>query len=238
MSFDSRYEDRFERIYKVAIENAVTEGERLKANRVDLSISGDSILTAISDGIAHSRLILADVSSMGRDSVTSKPYRNANVLYEVGMALAARHHSEVVLVRDDHDPFLFDVSVIPHRNIDFTDESAAVEVITSELRNRLQAQASEIDARIELAYSQLSPEEVVLLRTTGESAVFGWQLAVDHNTRLVSGELLARQRLVEKGILTLDGFFENGMPAYKATPLGLRVRDRMLAIGPTHKMAT
>jgi hypothetical protein len=89
--------------------SGITYGtERLKPYRVDLSKSGDSILTDIVDGIAHSQLVLADVSTIGKDSVSGVPYRNGNVLYEVGIALACRHPSEVLLARDDEDKFLFD----------------------------------------------------------------------------------------------------------------------------------
>lgn len=72
----------------------------LEPCRVDISKSGDSILTEINDGIAHSQMVLADVSSMGKDSVTGKPYRNGNVMYELGLALACCHYSEVLLIRD------------------------------------------------------------------------------------------------------------------------------------------
>ena len=76
---------------------------------MDLSKTGDSILTDIVDGIAHSQLVPADVSTIGKDSVTGTPYRNGNVMYEVGIALACRHPSEVLLVRDDEDTFPFTV---------------------------------------------------------------------------------------------------------------------------------
>ena len=61
----------------------------VKPLRVDLSKTGDiSILTDIMDGIAHSEMFLADISSTGYDSKTAEPYRNGNVMYEVGLAVA------------------------------------------------------------------------------------------------------------------------------------------------------
>ena len=65
------------------------------------------------------------VDGLGKDSVSGRPYRNGNVMYEVGLALACRHSSEVLLVRDDHDAFLFDVSTIPHTTINFANKSVA-----------------------------------------------------------------------------------------------------------------
>src|SRR5687768_9612375 len=115
MSFDPKYQSRFKEIVEPAIQQLHVDGKQLSTYRVDISKNGDSILTDIVDGIAHSRLVLADVSSIGKDSVTGRPYRNANVLYEVGLALACRHPAEVLSVRDDEDPFLFDVSTVPHK---------------------------------------------------------------------------------------------------------------------------
>ena len=68
MSFAGSLERRFKQVIEPAIESIVHRGRKLKANRVDLSQSGDSILTDIVDGIAHAELVLADVSSIGYDS--------------------------------------------------------------------------------------------------------------------------------------------------------------------------
>ena len=52
MSFDTRYQKRFEDVIVPAIESLSVNGEQLTACRVDLSRTGDSILTDINDGIA------------------------------------------------------------------------------------------------------------------------------------------------------------------------------------------
>ena len=109
MSFAPQYQHRFDTVIAPAINSIPLGTERLTACRVDLSKTGDSILTDIVDGIAHSQLVPADVSTIGKDSVTGTPYRNGNVMYEVGIALACRHPSEVLLVRDDEDKFPFTV---------------------------------------------------------------------------------------------------------------------------------
>lgn len=165
MSFDEKYDDRFRRVIMPAIQSLSIDGKYLAPLRVDTTKSGESILTQITDGIAHSQLFLADVSTIGKDSASGRPFRNANVLYEVGLALACRHPSEVLLIRDDHDPFLFDVSTVPHETIDFvTDRAAAIVTLRTALAGRLKEQSFERDARVSLAIDQLTAEEVVLLK--------------------------------------------------------------------------
>ena len=95
MSFAGDLKARFKKVIEPAIESITHRGRKLTANRVDLSKSGDSILTDIADGIAHCEMVLADVSTMGYDAKTGSSYRNGNVMYEVGLALASRQPSEV-----------------------------------------------------------------------------------------------------------------------------------------------
>ena len=90
MSFEPRYDRRFANVIAPAINGIQMNGVSLRPYRVDTSKSGDSILTDIMDGIAHSEMVLADVSTVGHEAVTGHPFRNANVLYEVGIALACR----------------------------------------------------------------------------------------------------------------------------------------------------
>ena len=68
MSFDKRYDGRFANVITPAIESLDVNGLKLRPHRVDTSQTGDSILTEIMDGIAHSQLVLADLSTFGRDS--------------------------------------------------------------------------------------------------------------------------------------------------------------------------
>ena len=55
---------------------------------VDAHVVSDSLLTQILDGIVRCRVFLADVSAIG--TLAGKPIRDANVLYEVGLAHATR----------------------------------------------------------------------------------------------------------------------------------------------------
>lgn len=220
MSFAPQYQDRFDQVISPAIKATFVEGIALSPNRVDISKNGDSILTEISDGIAHSRLVLADVSSIGKDSVSGRPYRNANVLYEVGLALACRHSSEVLLVRDDRDDFLFDVSTIPHKTIDFTNTEAARTILTQELLGRIREQQFHLDARVQIAIDSLSAEEVILLKQMKEynaNTVWGREVK-----GLANWYGDAIQRLLDKRLIKLVGEFEDEKPkpAFAFTPLG------------------
>lgn len=137
MSFDKRFEDRYSSIIRPAIEDEPIADLKLSAYRVDNSKTGDSILTSIVDGIAHARLVLADLSVIDEGRYAETPIRNGNVMYEVGVALAAKQPSEVLLIRDDKKPFLFDVSTIPHQTIDFTQRDSAIRELRASLADRV-----------------------------------------------------------------------------------------------------
>jgi len=224
MSFDSRYEPRFSQVFEPAIRGLSADGCQLDPVRVDSSASGDSILTQIDDGIAHSRLVLADVSTIGRDAVTGKPFRNGNVLYEVGVALACRRPEDVLLIRDDHDPFLFDVSTVPHATLDFTDVESSRDELGALLAARLDEQQFTFDARVERAMSSLSIEEVYILRPLQERPP-------DHVFFVTSDSVLRRtsgvQRLLDQGLLRLAATNPGGDPGYRLTPVGIIVAKRL-----------
>jgi hypothetical protein len=217
MSFAPQYQRRFEEVIAPAICEIRVNGVALKPIRVDLSKSGDSILTEINDGIAHSRMVLADVSSVGRDAVSGHPFRNGNVMYEVGIALASRLPHEVLLIRDDEDRFLFDVSTIPHKRIDFTNpENARIE-LSEELRSRLREANHVNDARVQIALAGLSGGEIQVLKEfakAGPTGAKGW--TEEGN---VTG-MVTIPRLLDKSLIRVVGVFDIGCPAYQLTPLG------------------
>jgi len=216
MSFASQYDARFNDIIAPAIRSVAVGGTPLEPHRVDLSKSGDSILTEIMDGIAHSRLVLADISSMGHDEVTGHAYRNGNVMYEVGLALACRQTTDVLLVRDDKDNFLFDVSTIPHMHINFTDADNAVSALSQALMERINEQAFVNDSRVQLAVASLSGEESDMLRLEADKP-FGevWSKP----NKLYNFSVMAR--LLDKQLIKLVGRDrERDRGAYQFTELG------------------
>ena len=235
MSFSPQYQSRFDTVIVPAIGNILQGEHRLKPYRVDLSKSGDSILTDIVDGIAHSQLVLADVSTIGKDSVSGVPYRNGNVLYEVGIALACRHPSEVLLVRDDEDKFLFDVSSIPHMKIDFTNAAVAISKLTEALMARFRERQLVHDARVELAVASLSNDEANMLRSIAGYAPNTVWGRPDTGTADFFG-MAAIPRLLDKQLIRVMGQFAGGSPAYAATPLGAVVIQIVKAGLPQFKV--
>jgi hypothetical protein len=172
------------------------------------------------DGIAHSQMVLADVSTVGKDNVTGHPYRNANVLYEVGIALACRQPSEVLLVRDDHDKFLFDVSTVPHTQIDFTDQDEALRKLTLILLERLNEIKLVGDARILIKLKSLTADELEYLhefqkRGNLQSLALGMK-----SGPMSRAATVAIPRLLDKQVIEPAGRFEDGKVGYRLTKLG------------------
>ena len=105
MSFADEFSATWTDIIRPAIEDDLKD-LGLTAVRVDISQICGSIVTDIMEGIARSRVVLAEVST------ASNGQRNANVLYEVGLAQALRLEEEVILFRRDVDPLNFDLAPI------------------------------------------------------------------------------------------------------------------------------
>ena len=149
---------------------------------------------------------------------------NANVLYDVGIALGCRRSEDVLLVRDDHDPFLFDVSTVPHANVNFSDVSSAVVELRTLLDARIQEQRFTYDARVERAMACLSIEEVyVLLWFIDRPPDFTFVMKSDSVLRLTSGV----QRLLDQGLIRFIGSNTSGDPAYALTAIGHIVVERI-----------
>jgi len=113
MSFDPRFTPRWENVIAPAIGRIKVNDVRLEPIRVDARKVSDSILTEILDGIRKSRLIFADITTVGKlegSSEKTPPMRTGNVMYEVGLAHAVRLPEEVLLFRSDDDQLLFDTS--------------------------------------------------------------------------------------------------------------------------------
>lgn len=219
MSFSDVYKVRFENVIAPAIKGILLNGIPLSPYRVDISKSGDSILTDIMDGIAHSQMVLCDVSSIGKDSKTGEPYRNGNVMYEIGLALACRQPSEVLLIRDDRDKFLFDVSTIPHMHINYSDMDSAKKMLQTELLARLKEQTYINDARVQLAIESLSGQEIKMLSELIDlqpDQSRSWEIG----GTVLSVYEAAIMRLLDKRLIKLTGKFEKGFPGYQLTYLG------------------
>lgn len=200
MSFNSSSDERWERILKPAIEEQPIANLNLKAVRVDIRNSGDSILTEINDGIAHSQLIVADISVTDRwqQENQARWSRNGNVMYEVGLALACRQPVEVLLVRDDLESLLFDVSHIPvlHFNAESQDES--VVLIRRAIEDRLRERNLQMDLRVTQIMESLSQFEINLISQNAHLELLGWE-----GNSLPAAVVMALPSILQKRILRL-----------------------------------
>jgi hypothetical protein len=230
MSFAGPYEDRFQNVIRPAIEEIRRGDVPLRASRVDLSKSGDSILSDIIDGVAHSEMVLADVSTVGHDSKTGAPYRNGNVMYEVGLALACRQPSEVLLIRDDRDTFLFDVSTIPHKHIDFTDSRRAKNELKEEVILRLRERDHLQDARLKIAVATLTAQEHQILELFAQYGL--GQVFWAEQTNLAT--LAPLPRLLDKQLRVTAGMTSDGQAMFRWTRLGFALARSLEAQVPTY----
>jgi hypothetical protein len=227
MSFAEVYQRRFEDVIAPAISNIRVGNVQLQPYRVDTSKSGDSILTDIIDGIAHCQMFLADISLMGCDSKTGQGYRNSNVLYEVGLAVGCRQPSEILLVRDDRDRFLFDVSTIPHLFLDFTQTAGARQRLQEELIERLRGRNLLKDARVHRALAQLTTDELEVIQRFGNNQPpRSWGFRMDGSVNFLA--MAAIPRLCDKQMIHLVGKWTIGGAAFRWTTLGFQVAQLVL----------
>lgn len=146
MSFADRFNHRWKNVIVPAIKRSKVNNEKLKEHRVDIRTVSDSVLTDILTGISQSKLVLADITTIGK--IGDDAIRNANVLYEVGLAHAVRLPEEVLLFRSDNDPLIFDVANIRVNSYDPDGKPKESKDIVVE---RIVSAFTEIDLKKQLA---------------------------------------------------------------------------------------
>lgn len=201
ISFSGAFRFRWENVIEPAVSRAAINDKKLKAHRVDMKIVSDSILTEILTGISRSRLVIADITTIGR--VDDRPVRNGNVLYEVGLAQAVRLPEEVLLFRSDDDPLLFDVSNIRVNSYDPDNEpEKAQEIIIDAIMSAFK----EIDLKKHLTVQRLV--ETLDYPSWWTLVVAHTQNGISHPKQKTMGQVLgsfsqsrAISRLLEIGAL-------------------------------------
>lgn len=201
MSFDPRFDPRWREVVAPAIRSVVVNGKPLEPLRVDARKVSDSILTEILSGISNSRLVLADITTMGY--LDGRPIRNGNVMYEIGLAQAVRLPEEVLLFRSDKDTLLFDTSNIRVNSYspDDTPDKARADVsdiIVTALR--------EIDLRRHLAVRKAAesldyPSWWLLTESQSKEGVAHPQMRTIRQTLGNAARAAAIARLLEMGAL-------------------------------------
>jgi hypothetical protein len=243
MSFDHRFNARWDAVLRPALASVQVDRQPLQPHRVDLTMSGDSVLTGILDEISRCRVVVADITSLG--VLDGRPARNENVFYEVGLAHAARQPEEVVLFRSDRDPLAFDISNVRVHHYEPDQDPAGARALVSkvvagsltelQLRRQLSirraAESLDLDAWFVLgeAHSRagaLPPER----RTMGQALNAGPRLdAISRLLELtairaeffrVTGEVLNNPRAQE----------EEPFVRYRATPFGVALFEHVMGM--------
>ncbi|MEK6790069.1 MAG: hypothetical protein AABY45_00015 [Deltaproteobacteria bacterium] len=203
MCFAEEFTSRWRDVIEPTVQGIAFNDVPLRAYRVDASTVSDSILTEILAGIAHSRLIIADISTIGL--IDGKPIRNANVFYEVGLAQAVRLPQEVLLFRSDNDPLLFDTANI---RVNSYEPEKKPQVASKIIVNAVVSALKEIELKKSLALQRIAETLDVhswttLLLTIGSKEIF-------HPDQKTMGQMLgsfpqslAINRLLEIGALRI-----------------------------------
>jgi hypothetical protein len=231
MSFADAFQQRWDDIVRPAVERAPIDGRTLRAIRVDTRRSGESILTEIIDGIAHSQLVVADISVVDRwvDGAERRAARNGNVMYEVGLALACRQPVEVLLIRDDDERLLFDVSTIPVLRNDPQDPIRSQEALREAIVDRLRERSLQRDLRLRRTLESLSQFEINLIRSNRHLERLGW-----NGPGLPAAVAMSLPALLEKQVLRLERVGTDTMPAiYTWTVFGREVAHALPAADQT-----
>ena len=217
MPFSEDFKPRWLDIFEPAIAAC-----HLEPWRVDLRMISDSIQTDILHEIAQSRLILADVS------VQADGNRNANVMYELGIAHSTRMPEEVIVIKSDEDKLPFDFLQVRYSKFDPADEVGSKAMITRLIENALDEIDLIKDQMIEKLADRLDYDStyVVAMESTNES--FGPYPAREGSYGHLSWAELRRKldKLQELGVLR-TATERDRVGAYVWTELGRKLIRRL-----------
>lgn len=190
MPFDESLDARFNDTIKSA---AIKAGFQ-DAVRVDEDKSGNIVLSKIWDGIANSRMVLADLSD---DPRSKENHVNGNVLYEAGVAHAMREPEAVIIIRDqdpksaDFDVRGFTINCPPNNTLT---EKWLTDLLSSSLENYKWS----LSKRVKYAAESIDDIGLYLMLETGGDK----QTSTHFNTAKMDAKMkLSVLRLLELGML-------------------------------------
>jgi hypothetical protein len=198
MSFSEDHRARWENIISPGISRIEVNGKLLEPYRIDLGKNGDSLQTEILKEISNSRIVVGDLSTIGQ--LNGYSVRNANVLYEIGIAHASRLPEEVVLFRSDDDPLLFDITNIRIHKYDLSEPENSKKIVADAILNSLKEVNLKQSLAVTKAISQLDYQAWTLL---AESRIG----PIPHPTIRTMGEALSGSRRVD----SINKLLELGM---------------------------
>lgn len=248
MDFGEEFRPRWEHVLAPAIRSIVVNDIPQEPYRVDAGFIGDNILTEILTVVGSCRLVVADVTVIGdverqrAGAAEGVPIRNANVLYEVGIAHTVRLPEEVLLFRSDDRPLMFDVAPIRVNRYD-PDGNPAGALL--QVKGTIEAALREIDLRRHLSVRRAASQmdqpcwvlltEMILLKADEEArhvAVPG----LVHPALRTMGNILgnasrvaAIARLLELGAIetrhafAAPGVLDEEVFRYHVTPFGVAI---------------
>ena len=213
-------------------------GRPLEPHRVDARNVSDSILTEILDSIASARLVVVDISTIGY--LEGVAVRNANVMYELGVAHACRLPEEVILLRSDSDALSFDIAQVRVNPYNPDGEPVSARAFVSGL---IAGALKEIQVRKLLAVRKGALAlDAVAFRVLGAAATAeGLQPPILSTARQILGNVHrhgAIERLIELGAIetmypriqlaALQGDPDAPFDVrYRATPFGLAIMEHL-----------
>jgi len=233
MPFDDALKPNWAKIIKPAIIEA-----GLKPHRVDATVISGNILIEIMDGIAHSRLVLGDLTQSPFDTP------NANVMYEVGLAHALRESTEVLLIRSDRKKLPFDVSHIRVHDYELNDVPSSKQKIKETIVNLLAEIEMRKNLKLQMTIEKLDDKCLRLLRNEAKKECFGtlplavlekWlerESSEDKLSKAQARDAFVSQqydeaavtRLLDLGIVRLDAHKKTGsMSIYRWTYFGRHI---------------
>ncbi len=194
---------RYDSIIKKAVDQT-----QLSALFLKDQITGDSIPIEIMIGIIECQLVLFDISKMENGE------RNANVMYELGLAHTWRNPEEVIVIRDDHGKLPFDIQSTGVITYNLEDNDRAIQEIKNAIIFRLDQIEKIQRSLVRKAAESLSIEAHGLLMSSRGKIFFVNDHLSPNNT--VSIPMLLNLGLVEM-LTDIKGF------DYHPTPLGREV---------------
>lgn len=196
------FHKEFDSIWQHAIKPAIETGrdKNLRPKRVDVTTLSGSVIIEILDGIAHSRLILADISIAREGKWVGQ--RNGNVMYEVGLAHAIRQAPEIVLVRSDEGSINFDLAQISIHSYDRNDLAVANSLFSTLITDALRQVQLEKSLKVARAIDLLDSDSMYYLSNFASKGPFAGPAPKTRGDELSSIPMRAAlSRLQQLGIV-------------------------------------
>jgi hypothetical protein len=216
MSFDPVLGRRWSEVIAPAITDCGVEPCRVDASKIS-----DSILTDILKAISNAKLIVADVSVIGG-------VRNANVMYEVGLAHAVREPHEVILFRSDEQPLLFDIATVRVNRYDPDgNPEQAKETIPAAITDALAEHQLQRSMTVERTASMIDAVSLEVMISAGDKeGLTHPALRTPEEVIEDSAVVQAIPRLIELGVIE-STFPKSEGPINGDAPFREMVRDRI-----------